>query len=120
MLLPLTIALYGLSLVLLLAAGWYAARDRLFDDWLLGGSALLEVGLLIQLVRGLVVLGQITETSQRATFAAYLLTVPLLPVGASYLAIKEKSRWAMGAYAMGAFGVFVMVVRLQQMWSLHG
>ncbi len=99
--------------------GWYAARDRLLDDWLLGAALLLEVGLLVQLVRGLVVMGEIGDAGERATFAAYLLTLPVVPLGTAFLALKEKTRWAMGAVAVGAFGIFVMVARLQQIWGLH-
>ncbi len=120
MLLPLTIVLCALSVVLLAAAGWYAARDRLFDDWLLGTIALVEIGLLVQVVRGLMVMGGIADGAERATFAAYLLTLPVVPVGTAFIAIKEKSRWSMGAVAIGAVGVFVMVARLQQIWDLHG
>ena len=119
MLLPLTYVLCGLSVLLLAAAGWYAARDRLLDDWLLGAVLLLEVGLLVQLVRGLVVMGEIGDAGERATFAAYLLTLPVVPLGTAFLALKEKTRWAMGAVAVGAFGIFVMVARLQQIWGLH-
>jgi len=118
-LLWLTLALSGLSVLLLLAAGWYAARDRLIDDVLLGASAVLVVGLVVQLVRGLTVMGAITDASERATFVAYLVTLPFVPVATAFLAIKEKSRWSMGALAVGAFGVFVMVVRIQQIWELH-
>ncbi len=119
MLLPLTYVLGGLSVLLVGVAGWYAARDRLFDDWLLGAALLIEVGLLVQLVRGLLVMGEIGDSGERATFAAYLLTLPVVPVGTAFLAIKEKTRWSMGAVAIGAFGIFVMVARLQQIWELY-
>jgi len=116
---PLTYLLCGMSVILLGLAAVYAVRDRIFDDWVLAVSGLIEVGLLVQLVRGLVGMGRIADTAERATFAAYLLTLPVVPVAAVYLAIKEKSRWSMGAVAVGGFAVFIMVVRLQQIWDGH-
>jgi hypothetical protein len=35
-----------------------------------------------------------------------------------FLAIKEKTRWAMGVIVAGAFAVGVMTGRLQQIWNL--
>ena len=43
----------------------------------------------------------------------------VIPIGTSLLTIKEKSRWAMGSMAVGAFGVAVMAVRLQQIWNTY-
>ena len=39
---------------------------------------------------------------------AYLVSLPVIPIGTALLAIKEKSRWAMGSLAVGAFAVAVM------------
>ncbi|MGL4175329.1 MAG: hypothetical protein ACRCSN_04555 [Dermatophilaceae bacterium] len=112
----LTLVVVGLSVVLLVVASGYAVRDRLVDDWLLGVAALVELAVVAQLVRGLVGLGEIGDGTERATFLAYLVSLPFVPVGTAFLAIKEKSRWSMGAVAAGAFAVAVMTVRLQQIW----
>ncbi|MGL5864748.1 MAG: hypothetical protein ACRCYX_02585 [Dermatophilaceae bacterium] len=112
----LTIIVVGLSVLLLVVASWYALRDRLIDDWLLGVAALAELAVLAQVVRGLVGLGEISESTERITFLAYLLSLPVVPAFTAFLAIKEKTRWAMGAVAAGAFGVAVMTVRLHQIW----
>ncbi|HYN30802.1 MAG TPA: hypothetical protein VES95_13180 [Dermatophilaceae bacterium] len=117
MLTALTYAVTGLSLLLLAMAAWYAWRERLLDDRMLVVAALVELGLLVQLVRGLAGLGDIGDGDERATFAAYLVTLPFVPPGTAFLAIKEKSRWAMGAVAVGAFAVAVMTLRLQQIWD---
>ncbi|MGL5817067.1 MAG: hypothetical protein ACRCYR_05870 [Phycicoccus sp.] len=113
----LTVVVVGLSVALLVLASGYALRDRLVDDWLLGAAALVELAVLAQLLRGLVGLGEIDDGTGRATFLAYLLSLPFVPAGTAFLAIKEKSRWAMGAVAGGAFAVAVMTVRLQQIWG---
>ena len=117
---PLTYLVVGLAFLLFLGATFYALRDRLIDDKLLGVAALLEFGLLVMLVLGLAGLGTISDATEKATFVAYLVSLPLIPVGTALLAIKEKSRWAMGSIAVGAFAVGVMALRLQQIWSANG
>lgn len=121
MLFPLTVLVFAAAGVLALAAGWYAWRDRLIDDRLLLAAAVLELGLVVQLVVCLVNLGTVTgDGAERATFAAYAISLPLVPPAVTFLAIKEKTRWAMGVIAAGAFAVAVMTGRLQQIWELHG
>lgn len=117
---PLTVAIVVLATVLFLAAAYYAVRDALIDDRLLAVAALLELGLLVQLVTGLVGIGHIESSTEKATFAAYLVTLPLIPISTALLAIKEKSRWSMGSLAVGAFAVAVMAARLLQIWNLYG
>jgi hypothetical protein len=117
---PLTYAVVGLASVLFVAAVYYAVRDRLMDDRLLAVAGLVEVGLLVMLVLGLVGLDHIDDATEKATFAAYLVSLPLIPIGTSLLTIKEKSRWAMGSMAIGAFAVAVMAFRLQQIWNQYG
>ncbi|MEO6791594.1 MAG: hypothetical protein ABI249_02140 [Ornithinibacter sp.] len=120
MIVPLTYAVVGLSLLLLVAATFYAVRDRLIDDWVLGIAALLELALIVQLVTGLAGLNHIDDSTETATFAAYLVSLPVIPIGTAFLAIKEKSRWAMGSLAVGGFAVAVMAARLQQIWNANG
>lgn len=115
----LTWAVVGGSALLMVVAGVYAVRDRLFDDLLLALVVLLELGVIVQAFRGLTPMGAIADTDERATYAAYLLTLPFVPIGIGWLALKEKTRWAMGALAAGAFAVAVMSIRCQQIWSLH-
>jgi len=112
-------AVIGLAALLCVAAVVYAARDRLVDNVLLVVTLVLELGLVVQLVSGLVGVGRIASTAEKATFIAYLLTLPLIPVGTAFLTIKEKSRWAMGSFAVGTFAVAVMTARCVQIWSQH-
>ena len=100
--------------------GLLRVADRLIDDLLLGLAGLVEIGLLVLLVLGLAGLDHIDDSTEKATFAAYLVSLPLIPIGTSLLAIKEKSRWAMGSMAVGAFAVAVMALRLQQIWNTYG
>lgn len=116
---PLTWVVVGLAFLLFVASGYYAVRDRLIDDRLLVVAALVEVGLLVMLVLGIAGLGTITDPTEKATFVAYLISLPVIPVGTALLTIKEKSRWAMGSMAVGAFAVSVMALRLQQIWNIY-
>lgn len=102
----------------LVAAG-YAVRDRILDDRLLLLLAVLEVLLLAQAVIG-VVLGARTQRDYEApVFYAYLLTVPFIAPLAAFVAIKDKSRWAMGVVVGAAFVVGIFIGRLNQIWTLH-
>ena len=117
---PLTVLVFAAASVLALAAGWYAWRGRLVDDRLLLAAALLELGLLVQLVVCLANVGEVGGRADQATFAAYAISLPFVPPAVAFLAIKEKTRWAMGVIAAGAFAVAVMTGRLQQIWDLRG
>jgi hypothetical protein len=116
---PLTYVVVGLACVLLVASAYYAVTDRLVDDRLLAVVGLVELGVLVMLVLGLVGLGHVTDSTEKATFVAYLVSLPVIPVGTAFLTIKEKSPWAMGSMAVGAFAVAVMAVRLQQIWNTY-
>lgn len=117
MLPPLTFTVVGVALALLIWTTAYAVRDRLINDAVLAVAALLEVLLVVQAVIGIAQLDTVADQAERATFAAYLVSLPLVPIGTVFLAIKEKSRWAMGAVAIGAFAVVVMAIRLHQIWT---
>jgi hypothetical protein len=118
---PLTVAIYAASAVLAVMAALYAWRDRLVDDRLLLVAAVLELALIVQAVVVLAHVGDVAaDGAEKATFAAYGLTLPFVPPAVALLAIKEKTRWAMGVVVAGAFAVAVMTGRLQQIWDLNG
>lgn len=118
MLAPLTVSLLIASGVLGLVAVHHLARRRLVDDPLVLVGAVIELGLLVQLAYGLSQSGAIADGSERATFLAYLFTVPaILPV-AIFIAIKEKTQWAMAVVLGGAVVVAILLARIQQIWGL--
>jgi hypothetical protein len=85
--------------------------DPLF--WLL---AVVEVGLLAQLVGGVVALARTERDIDAATFAGYLATIWLvLPLGVAWAA-SEKSRWGSGVLLVACLTVAVMLLRLRQVW----
>lgn len=119
MLNPLTIGVLAATALLALAAVYYLVRDALIDDRILLMGAVLELGLIVQLVVALVRSGAVHGAAERATFIAYACTLPVIPIGTTFLAIKEKTRWSMGVVAGGAFAIAVMTGRLAQIWSLR-
>ena len=125
-----TWVIVGLGALTIVVAGIYARTDRLIDDRVLALLAdvdahhvalalvaLLEAAVLVQVVRGLSDLGHVADDTERLTLVAYLLSLPVVPLGTAFLAIKEKSRWSMAAIAIGAFAVAVMMLRCQQIWD---
>ena len=119
MIVGLTILVCAASLILMVLAAGYAYRDRLINDLLLGVAVLVLLGTLVQAGVGLARMSAIDDESELATFVAYALTLPFVPLITTFLAIKDKSRWAMGSIAVGAFAVLVMTIRLQQIWNVY-
>lgn len=119
MLAPLTVSLLVASGVLGLIAGHHLVRRRRVDDLLLLVGAAIELGLVVQLVYGLTQAGAIRDGSERATFVAYLFTVLVILPVTIYIAIKEKTQWAMAVVLGGAVVVAILIARVQQIWSLN-
>lgn len=105
------------TLVLAVASLGYVIADRLIDDAILLIAGVLEVGLLAQLVNGVVSGATRGGGWERTVFFAYLVATPLVPPGAVFLALKEKSRWGMGIVLLSAATVAVLLVRLGQLWG---
>lgn len=109
----------ALSVVWLLPCAWLAWRDRLINDALLLVAVLVEVALVALAVVSLARFRQVDPASEGATLLAYALSLPAVPPLVTLLAIREKTRWAMGACVIGAFTVAVMAARIAQIWNLH-
>lgn len=87
---------------------------------LLALLAVVELGLLIQAVIGVVLLAGTERPVSAVSFLGYLLGALLvLPLGVVF-AMGERSRWAAGVLAVASLTVPVMVLRLQQIWSGTG
>ena len=113
----LQIVLVAVSLVLALAATVYVVRDRAIDRWLIAGWALLEVGLLVQLVVGIALLSGTERDVDGLTFVGYLVGCLLVPPAAVVWALGERSR--AGTAVLIAAGVVVpfLLLRLGQIWT---
>jgi hypothetical protein len=109
--------LVGLALLATLAAVVLAVLDRRVNWPVLGVLAMLEVGLLIQLVVGIVQLAGTDRDVAGVTFVVYLVgSLLVLPVGALW-ALTDSSRWGAGALAVACLVIPVMEMRLDQIWS---
>ncbi|MFC0627148.1 hypothetical protein [Kribbella deserti] len=95
-----------------------AALDRRINWWLLGLLGVVEVALLVQFVFGIVQLIRTDQDVSGIIFVGYLIgTLAVLPLGALW-ALAEKSRWGAGALAIACLIVPVLVLRLEQIWSV--
>jgi hypothetical protein len=84
-----------------------------------GAVVLLELGLLVQAVIGVVKLVGLDREISSATFVGYLIgPVIVLPL-AGFWALAERSRWGAAVLVVGCLSVPVMVLRLQQVWAGH-
>jgi len=114
--------LYSLQLVLATTAGSLAVilglAKRKPSNLSLGALAVVELGLVIQLVVSivLVIMGQRAK-SDTVEFFAYLVVALMVPIGAVFWALIERSRWATVVLGVGALTVAVMLVRLQHLWT---
>lgn len=84
---------------------------------LVGLVALLELGLLVQAVAGLVQL--MDRDIDRLSFVGYLLGPAVIMPVATWWAAGERSRWSAGVLLVGCLSVPVMIVRLGQVWAGH-
>jgi hypothetical protein len=81
---------------------------------------LLEAGLLVQAVTGVIAMLGTDRDLDRATFVGYLLgAVVVLPLGAVW-SVAERSRWGAGVLTITCLSVPVMILRLDQLWAGHG
>lgn len=84
----------------------------------IGALALVQLGLLIQLVASIVlVIGGARAKADTVEFFAYLIVALMVPLGAAFWALIERSRWSTVVLGVGALTVAVMLVRMQQLWT---
>lgn len=106
--------------VVLVIAGQPARMDRWYGVGALGVVALLELGLVVQAVGGIVALFVTERELDGVSFVGYLLGPVLVLPLAAFWALAEKSRWGPAVLVVGCLAVPVMLLRLQQVWEAHG
>ena len=87
--------------------------------WLYCGLVLLELGLLAQLVAGIVKLSTDDRAVETATFIGYLVTTVLVLPIAGFWALLERTRWGPVVMVVGCLTIPVLIVRLGQVWDGH-
>jgi len=82
-------------------------------------AVLLEIGLLVQAVIGVVELNASTRTIDSLTFVGYLWApVVVLPVAAVW-GLTEKTRFGPAVLLVGALSIPVMILRMVQIWGTN-
>jgi hypothetical protein len=84
---------------------------------LLGFLGVVELGLLVQAVLGLVALAGDHRHIESVTFVCYLIGSLLILPAAAWWARTEKSRWGVGVLLVACLVVPVMILRMNQVWA---
>jgi hypothetical protein len=84
---------------------------------LLGFLGVVELGLLVQAVLGLVALAGDHRHIESVTFVCYLIGSLLILPAAVWWARTEKSRWGVGVLLVACLVVPVMILRMNQVWA---
>lgn len=107
----------AIALLLAAAAGVYVLLNRLTDRWLLGLAGALEAALVVQLVVGLVVIGDRADGASAPVFVAYLIGIlAIVPVSAVW-ALGEPSRAGTAVWIVAGLVVPVLVLRVGQVYA---
>jgi len=109
-------ALWALVLVI---AGQPIRPDRWHGLGALGVVALLELGLLVQAVGGIVAMIASERRLDGFSFVGYLVGPVLIVPLAAFWGLTERTRWGPGVLVVGCLTVPVMILRLRQIWEAH-
>ena len=91
------------------------------DGLALGGAlTVLELGLLVQAVAGVVNMVGESRGIDRLAFVGYLFGPSLIVPMAAVWSIAERTRWGPGVLVIGCLAIPVMILRLRQIWDGHG
>jgi hypothetical protein len=108
--------LCGLAAVLVVVQ---IIRDRSANNPILAVLALVEVGLLAQLVVGIVMVSRGHEGVEVVTYVGYLVgSLVILPLAALW-SLSERSRGGTAVLLIGLLVVPFLFLRLHQIWSTH-
>ena len=113
----------GLILAALACAAWalgLVVANRPAGTFTLALLAVLELGLLVQAVIGIVNLVRTDSDVSGVSFVGYLLGSLLILPAATFWALAERTRWGTAVLIIGCLVVPVMIVRLNQIWGGTG
>lgn len=81
-------------------------------------SAVVFLSLVAQLVISIsLVIGGAQAKTDTVEFFAYLIVALMVPVGATFWALLDRTRWSTVVLGVGSLTVAVMLVRMWQIWS---
>lgn len=87
---------------------------------LLGALGLVELGMAVQAMLGIVNLAHAQRHIQGVVFVCYLIGALLILPAAGWWSLAERSRWGMGVLLIACLVVPVMIVRMNQIWAGTG
>ncbi|MSZ20604.1 MAG: hypothetical protein F2608_01205 [Actinobacteria bacterium] len=83
----------------------------------LGALAVIQLGLVVQLISSIIlVAGGARAKTDTVEFFAYLLVAMIVPLGAAFWALIERTRWSTFVLGVGSLTVAIMLVRMHQIW----
>lgn len=83
----------------------------------IGALGLVELLLLVQFVLSVVlVAGGARAKTDTVEFFSYLVVALIVPLGAGFWAMVERSRWSTMVLGVAGFTVAIMLARMEQIW----
>lgn len=83
----------------------------------IGALALVELLLLIQFILSVVlVAGGERAKTDTVEFFSYLVVALIVPIGAGFWALVERTRWSTMVLGVAGFTVAIMLARMEQIW----
>ncbi len=83
----------------------------------LGALAVIQLGLVVQLISSIIlVAGGARAKTDTVEFFAYLLVAMIVPLGAAFWALIERTRWSTFVLGVGSLTAAIMLVRMHQIW----
>ena len=83
----------------------------------IGALALVELLLLVQFVLSAVlVAGGARAKTATVEFFSYLVVALIVPIGAGFWALLERTRWSTMVLGVAGFTVAIMLARMEQIW----
>jgi len=83
----------------------------------IGGLAIIQLGLLVQLVFSIIlVAGGSRAKGDTVEFFAYIIVALIVPIGAAFWALIERTRWSTYVLGVGGLTVAIMLARMHQIW----
>ncbi len=120
MLAPLTVTLLVLLVALAAYVAYLTIRGRAMDNPTFYLASAAELAIIVQMVVGIVTIGDASGEMSKALFIAYLVgLVFVLPIAGFWAIAERETRWGTGVLLVAALGLLVMVFRLLQLWNGH-
>ena len=100
--------------VILLGFGFAKRKPSLVS---LSLAAVVELGLLAQFVASIaLVTGGARAKTDTVEFFAYLIVALMIPAGAAFWALVERTRWSTMVLGVSAATAAIMLGRMKQIW----